>query len=1367
MSQDGTIRPAGAPPPPAAGVGQEEQQEGEVGRDSTRRGARPTWPRGLLPPLQGELELEAMRAAALTLFVLLLMHAGVGQTQHRRVTLLVRPNELVPTATRVSVSDCDSLACVARQVKQQLGLDGPAHGLGRRIVLTPALVDGRDAVPVPFESLDEIDDVAKVQLWWVARPEPECEQLLAAERDAALREQRAAVLEAQAVAANSGKDAGAAHELAAALRAELAESNALAQQHAAQLVAARAQVNSTEVRATGAEKTSRELREQLERAIADLAHSQTQLGLSVDRIATLEAELNLSRAHTQRAIEDCEAGAADSVASACTEEQHVISSLKLQQAQQQAAAEECSAALLAKSEEAAAAETARQEQEGQCAAKLLAAESSRSETAAAADQLRRESLAAARAACADTTKALVDEAKQARTELHEAEQRCARQLEDPGAQASASADDECICVQDECKECPVCAACPKPLSMPVECPECPVCQTCHPCDCPQCEACPQCPDATEDKTCPACPKQNVCEQCNPCPEPKECQPCEVNAYPVGDFQDGTAVARGMLSKVADQAQATYLKAPKLSDVVDTVTDSVADVARAMPHPHIHLPTVQLPTIDAAVVLRKTMNVAICVALIIACAGARKLFARVLVRASNQTQTQPDEGEPPEKAYSAPTSATIESLRRLNPSELVMRAEISGAKAVDIQKAENAKDRKLALIRLIINQDPMSGIPEIVEAIPPATTPRHAPEPQPEPAPAPQPMDSHGLPRLEPEPGQEIDVTTAELTANLQRASRTELQALATVKGISKRLIDQACDADNREAELIRLILASRRDGTSTDAAGVQTMDELARDAWVPLVAAVILILAFDASLLETIVLLSFALGVVTVSRKALHSAHQKRAQAIVLLEETLRSRNLSVSELKAQAQENNLDIALISRAYDDPDPSNKLIELIASARLRELIASTETREHAIDVRGASFHQMEKQLETLSDEIASLDTSARSKKQKQKALSLVKEIQVGLRSPELSPRSPLSLTADPVTTSEFADVTFTMSDPGKSTDTTADVILHLMPSHLGWTRVGTRVGTDGTSRFPLCDFLQPQGGGGTGGLFHSEDAWISAQLLFNVSTSPREIKLTFRRRGGSGRYRVEERDIVLRELTRNQRAETAEVLSPLLPERSRSPDTARDGASPLKLALWPNRGACSFTRVSDERAMSVLPEPPICIANRDGKITALCDHTGRGVMQQGSGLHYLEFRLAQVHSAGVELGICKESLANTPKLPGSLTDKAGAYAYCTSTGLLRVGGQMRSAPNSQMVAAAQDDVIGLLLDLRGQKSSLSIYKQDRTSLDAAKNRTDPRVQLLGTVKCLSGPVCWFVTTNTEMDMVQIGSRRSDPPIAEDI
>ena len=124
----------------------------------------------------------------------------------------------------------------------------------------------------------------------------------------------------------------------------------------------------------------------------------------------------------------------------------------------------------------------------------------------------------------------------------------------------------------------------------------------------------------------------------------------------------------------------------------------------------------------------------------------------------------------------------------------------------------------------------------------------------------------------------------------------------------------------------------------------------------------------------------------------------------------------------------------------------------------------------------------------------------------------------------------------------------------------------------------------------------------------------------------------------------------------------------------------------------------------------------------------------------------------MHSAGV----CKESLANTkPKLPASLTDRTSAFAYCTATGLLRVSGGTRRAPKSQMAAAVQDDVVGLLLDLRGKKSFLSVYKQDRTTHDAVKNHTEPRAQLLGTVDCIPGPVCWFVTTSTQMDMVQIG------------
>ena len=78
----------------------------------------------------------------------------------------------------------------------------------------------------------------------------------------------------------------------------------------------------------------------------------------------------------------------------------------------------------------------------------------------------------------------------------------------------------------------------------------------------------------------------------------------------------------------------------------------------------------------------------------------------------------------------------------------------------------------------------------------------------------------------------------------------------------------------------------------------------------------------------------------------------------------------------------------------------------------------------------------------------------------------------------------------------------------------------------------------------------------------------------------------------------------------------------------------------------------------------------------------------------------------------------------------------------------------------MQAATKDAVIGLLLDLRGKSSSLSVYKQDRTSFDAAKNHTEPSAQLLGTVDCLPGPLCWFVTTNAQMDMVQLGCALDD-------
>lgn len=127
--------------------------------------------------------------------------------------------------------------------------------------------------------------------------------------------------------------------------------------------------------------------------------------------------------------------------------------------------------------------------------------------------------------------------------------------------------------------------------------------------------------------------------------------------------------------------------------------------------------------------------------------------------------------------------------------------------------------------------------------------------------------------------------------------------------------------------------------------------------------------------------------------------------------------------------------------------------------------------------------------------------------------------------------------------------------------------------------------------------------------------------------------------------------------------------------------------------------------------------------------------------------------------GYRAGVCKQSLANKPQLlqAGALTDNSGAFAYCTRTGHLRVGGRERvSDSGSPMAAAESEDVIGLLLNLRGKSSStLSVYKQNRTSWASGKTGIQLNATLLGTVKCLPGPVCWMVTTMASNDMVQIG------------
>jgi hypothetical protein len=114
--------------------------------------------------------------------------------------------------------------------------------------------------------------------------------------------------------------------------------------------------------------------------------------------------------------------------------------------------------------------------------------------------------------------------------------------------------------------------------------------------------------------------------------------------------------------------------------------------------------------------------------------------------------------------------------------------------------------------------------------------------------------------------------------------------------------------------------------------------------------------------------------------------------------------------------------------------------------------------------------------------------------------------------------------------------------------------------------------------------------------------------------------------------------------------------------------------------------------------------------------------------------------------------------------GAVTDRTSGFAYCTQNGLLRVGGKETRRElgiSSKMEGARTNDVVGLLLDLRGKESTLSVYTQDRTSWDSGG--VVPTARLLGTVKCLKGPICWMVVTQAAQDMVQIGGRRSDPPL----
>eukprot|EP01046_Picozoa_sp_COSAG06_P012246 COSAG06_NODE_715_length_12863_cov_38.702569_5_plen_1506_part_00 len=1472
-----------------------------------------------------------MRAAGLTLLLLALLQTGLGQT--RRLTLLVRPSDLVPAATRVSVAGCEDLACVAREAKRQLGLDGPEHGLGRRIVLTPALVDGLNAEPVPYESLDEIDDVAKVQLWPAPRPEPECEQLLAAERDALLREQRAAILAAQAAVSSSGQDAGAAHELAAALRAELDESKALAQRQAAELASARAQATSADARAVDADAASRELREQLTRALAEAARSQAYLGSSGDRIATLEAELEMARAVTRRAVEDCEDGAAKRVATACTEEEQLIDALKLQQAQQRAAADECAASLLAMqsstSEAAVAAETERRKEADQCTASLLAKEAALSE----AGRAREQDVTACETACATQTQALAkevemraDEAQQARAELAAVQKQHAQELAAAAAQASADASaGECVCLQEECEECPACAVCaacpgcPEAKSMPVECPECPACQRCQECDeCQQCQECQTCPEPTTCEECVACPQQNECEQCEVCPAAKECEQCErceacpdvtaceqceqceacedvkeceqcrecedcqtssdcpacqvceqcreceeceqcrkcqecpdcssVTGCPTGDgssqhLQDGAAAARNMFMNVADRAQATYMNAPKLSEVMETVTDTmetvtdtvteaagtmtdtVTEAAKAVPRPTVDLPTVEMPTMpaepisvptlptmpawmvpDVETMRQKVTNAAylavvgavILLALKCAIAIAEGIAEGIAVVAMVRTLSRQlsllawptrgaaEEAVPPSSAHSSAAAGLSDALQKMKPSELAARARQSGVRRELLEQADDADDRKAALIDLIVSHEAkesewaprpedlaklrgmkvselkkmaqarnvparaldeaedaadmketiiqlivsqahrqakeqeeaqedaikaeqmsfftdvfpqlqdmvtaprgveglrqrarqeglnptqiagcttaqdmvtlilehkqarwktLKSSPRPSEAVPPRKEPQPQPQPEPEPEPEPEPQ------------------TLAELEASLQQMKPTELKARATISGVPHALIEEADEANDRKAAFIRLIVMQERGSTGDMASSTATTGD-----WIAVGAVGCGLVVFGVPEPETTVLCLVAGGLVwtgwtkLVGGTGLGSgsttqaadpavksvAEQKRAEMCAGLEQTLT--RMKLSQLKKRAKASGVDDTLVGQADDADDPKANLISLIVSAEIRD----------PVEAGAAGIQQIETRLDTLSTEIEKLETSRTARPQKQKTLSIVKEIKedlalVGDMSPEyqelaLSPRSPRTPSSHSPRSSpgsgyddgaggasQFRDVLFAVREAGKSVDTSSQVVLELTSSHLSWTPVGG----DTASEFPLCDFLQPETGGGSSGRLwgSSEDVWITAQLLTNIRTPPVPITLTFQRPGGSSSYRTTERDQVFQMLQSHQRKEKVQVLSP---QRAKSPASPRNLSaelasgtaeqfSPFQLTLGPNRGALPFSR--NGHGMMCLTDPPICVSQHDGPITALCDHE-RGVMEQGTGLHYLEFLLTQIGSEGVQLG----------------------------------------------------------------------------------------------------------------------------------
>ena len=1164
-----------------------------------------------------------MRAAlGLLLAALSAAAGGGGGGGPRRFSLLVRPSSLVATSRRIAVANCLDLPCLAREAKRQLGLDGPEHELGRRVVLTPAVID-ETLDKIPYDSLDEIDDVAKVQLWPVDAP-PACTQLIDAERHAVLHEQREIVRAAEAQAAAAE---GRAAEAERAAQELVATVDRLREQH--------------DGSTCPAELKEAEQLAQACKSKAELLESK--LTGAEEKNARLRAELEVER--TSRA--------AAAAAGACEHEAKVIAALQAQQASDEealdslrtklAGCETCSAAL-----EARESELQSQQQESQALREQLA-------DAAAAAGRHQSELAAATAS------------------------------------AKEAAEDSCVCLQEECPECP---EPPKPTCPEVVCPEA-QCPECAECDCPE----TRCPEIQ-------CPECAVCK-CEECPECAACDaPQPGQGGDSGAWEATATTAATAASDLAAQVQGEWTSLrDMMRDMRASAEEDTGSHAPAPPEPPSESPwaaaagffsTLQTsgPLAASVGAVSGAVGQGFAVRAAMALGGA--LLLALLWQFQEQLAALLPDGAgdgaanlPDVPAFDeAAERAKLQKLRKMK--ELKQQALQCGVSETDLDDADDAQDAKAAVIDLIVAQAHAQFV---------------------------QQAQADARRRREGEAAER---------AKLQKVRKMrELKQRARDCGVTDAQLGDADDAQDVKAAVIDLIMARRGHGLSEgvppgghrqaepepepefqlepepEPEAAQPADAtpwtLARRIKATALIAALLGMALFGEPWHVLVLAAIGAALQMVRRAfgrlfASFSSSSEEGQAADAAER--------LQDIGDALQESGWEGELekLSRGRFQSPAKAKISDLLS--QIQES-ASPSPRSPG------------------SEGSPRRDRSPRSS-----------------RSPGSRGNSPQRGAGAEEST--FEDVFLeSTEEQGKQ-----QVRLVLSASHLTLIPVAGAQQQDEPQRHPLCDFLHPTPGGGSGGVLSwgpGTPEFIETELFLARGEEPLPLKLVFGAEG-SGSGRAADRDRVLQAMQAQQRKDSKDstraalfTAAPSEPAEVLSRTPSGREFNPLSLQ---KQAPSPFDRFH-KGIMAIDPGQTggLGVINQQdsGSLTALC--AGDQMLE---GVHYLEFNLTQAgFESGVQLCLSRPGFDPTSRFGKScVTETSSGMGYCTKDGRLRCNASNRqwtdpSGPTVQ--GAVTGDTVGLLLDL--EQNTLAVYHQDRASWDDTAGSALPAARCVGKAKCV--------------------------------